>query len=188
MHLFITLLYIASLFFSFGVAKDHDVAVGDNAALTFSPSSLSGVENGDTITFHFLSGNHTLTQSTFDQPCKAKSTNIANREGGVDSGYQDVQNAGGGDRLHYTITVNDASTPLWFFCGQTGHCPRGMVFAVNPTDDKPFSEFQVSAHVPRWHRHSSPCVEHCQADYSGLRRGAGLRAVDDAECHDRRRR
>ncbi|KAL1760193.1 hypothetical protein FB107DRAFT_287042 [Schizophyllum commune] len=138
MQFFITLLYITALFFSCALAKDFDVAVGENAALNFNPSSLTGVQNGDTITFHFLSGNHTLTQSTFDEPCKAK-------EGGVDSGYQDVQNAGGGDRLHYTITVNNASTPLWFFCGQTGHCPRGMVFAVNPTADKTFADFQGTA-------------------------------------------
>ncbi|KAL1686162.1 hypothetical protein GGG16DRAFT_128910 [Schizophyllum commune] len=138
MQFFIALLYITALFFSCALAKDFDVAVGENAALNFNPSSLTGVQNGDTITFHFLSGNHTLTQSTFDEPCKAK-------EGGVDSGYQDVQNAGGGDRLHYTITVNNASTPLWFFCGQTGHCPRGMVFAVNPTADKTFADFQGTA-------------------------------------------
>ncbi|KAL1727157.1 hypothetical protein EV714DRAFT_286719 [Schizophyllum commune] len=138
MQFFIALLYITALFFSCVLAKDFDVAVGENAALNFNPSSLTGVQNGDTITFHFLSGNHTLTQSTFDEPCKAK-------EGGVDSGFQDVQNAGGGDRLHYTITVNNASTPLWFFCGQTGHCPRGMVFAVNPTADKTFADFQGTA-------------------------------------------
>ncbi|KAI5836245.1 hypothetical protein K523DRAFT_392496 [Schizophyllum commune Tattone D] len=138
MQFFIALLCITALFFSCALAKDFDVAVGENAALNFNPSSLTGVQNGDTITFHFLSGNHTLTQSTFDEPCKAK-------EGGVDSGYQDVQNAGGGDRLHYTITVNNASTPLWFFCGQTGHCPRGMVFAVNPTADKTFADFQGTA-------------------------------------------
>ena len=133
MQFFIALLYITALSFSCALAKDHDVAVGQNAALTFNPSSLTGVQNGDTITFHLcvawlytvyiqtdrhcsLSGNHTLTQSTFDEPCKAKCvppidhatvirTDHANREGGVDSGYQDVQNAGGGDRLHYTITV-----------------------------------------------------------------------------------
>ncbi|TRM63865.1 hypothetical protein BD626DRAFT_547677 [Schizophyllum amplum] len=138
MHFFIVLLYITASFFSYTLAKDHDVAVGDNAALSFNPSSLTDVENGDTVTFHFISGNHTLTQSTFDEPCKYK-------EGGVDSGYQDVQNVGGGSRLHYTITVNDASTPLWFFCAQTAHCTRGMVFAVNPTTDKPFSEFQATA-------------------------------------------
>ncbi|KAL1719047.1 hypothetical protein EV715DRAFT_199882 [Schizophyllum commune] len=138
MQFFLVLLYITAFFFSCALAKDFDVAVGENAALNFNPSSLTGVQNGDTITFHFLSGNHTLTQSTFDEPCKAK-------EGGVDSGYQDVQNAGGGDRLHYTITVNNASTPLWFFCGQTGHCPRGMVFAVNPTADKTFADFQGTA-------------------------------------------
>ncbi|KAL1742336.1 hypothetical protein HDZ31DRAFT_66064 [Schizophyllum fasciatum] len=69
MQLIITLLYMASVPFSFVLAKNHDGAVGDNAALTFSLSSLSGAENEDAITFPFLSGNHTLMQGVFDQPC-----------------------------------------------------------------------------------------------------------------------
>ena len=52
MQFFIALLYITALFFSCALAKDFDVAVGENAALNFNPSSLTGVQNGDTITFH----------------------------------------------------------------------------------------------------------------------------------------
>ena len=52
MQFFIALLYITALFFSCALAKDFDIAVGENAALNFNPSSLTGVQNGDTITFH----------------------------------------------------------------------------------------------------------------------------------------
>ena len=48
----------------------------------------------------------------------------------------------------WNVTVND-TTPLWFYCRQhapdgSSHCGSGMVFAVNPTADKTFADFQVS--------------------------------------------
>ncbi len=60
-------------------AATHTVVVGGKAGLVFTPDSLSAAI-GDSVLFVFHSQNHTLTQSTFDQPCKKM-------EAGIDSGF-----------------------------------------------------------------------------------------------------
>lgn len=35
----------------------------------------------------------------------------------------------------FTITVNGTG-PEWFYCSQAKHCEMGMVFAINPTEQK----------------------------------------------------
>ncbi|KAL5533264.1 hypothetical protein ACEPAF_5040 [Sanghuangporus sanghuang] len=110
------------------------VQVGANNGLTYEPSSVNASE-GDTIAFQFLAKNHTVTQSTFANPCTAS---------GVDSGFFPVT-ANATEVPQWSFTVNNASAPLWFFCAQTGHCENGMVFAVNPTAEKTFEAFQATA-------------------------------------------
>ena len=80
-----------------------------------------------------------MTQSTFAAPCVRSPT-------GIDSGFQPV-NATDTALPVWTFQVTD-TTPLWFFCAQTVpavHCTAGMVFAVNPTADKTFEQFQAAA-------------------------------------------
>ena len=60
-------------------AHTHTVIVGGEAGLKFIPESLSA-SVGDTVEFVFMSQNHTVTQSTFDAPCKKM-------DGGLDSGF-----------------------------------------------------------------------------------------------------
>ncbi|KAL5529354.1 hypothetical protein ACEPAG_5339 [Sanghuangporus baumii] len=110
------------------------VQVGANGGLTYEPSSVNASQ-GDTIAFQFLAKNHTVTQSTFANPCTAS---------GVDSGFFPVT-ANATEVPQWSFTVNNASAPLWFFCAQTGHCARGMVFAVNPTAERTFEAFQAAA-------------------------------------------
>ncbi len=81
-----------------------------------SPFRLTGVANGDVVQFQFLDKNHTVTQSTFAAPC----SNITDATGtvtGVDSGFQFVDPAATSFPV-WQITVNNASTPLWFYCRQ----------------------------------------------------------------------
>lgn len=61
-------------------AATHQVTVGGNAGLIYQPSEIKAAV-GDMVVFTFLSANHTVTQSTFEQPCVAMS-------GGMDSGFQ----------------------------------------------------------------------------------------------------
>jgi len=117
-----------------------NVTVGFNDTLVFNPTNLTGVANNDIVNFQFVTKNHSVTQSTFAAPCTAA---------GVSSGFQDVSNPAGPTFPTWSITVENASAPLWFFCAQTTtnstHCQAGMVFAINPTAAKNFTAFQQAA-------------------------------------------
>ncbi|KAL0577881.1 hypothetical protein V5O48_004117 [Marasmius crinis-equi] len=120
------------------LAATQTVTVGDNNALAFSPSSLTAAM-GDTIEFQFKSKNHSVSQSTFTDPCQFKS-------GGVDSGFQ-VTPPNATEFASWSFQVN-TTEPLWFFCAQTApavHCKAGMVFALNATPDKSFDAFKNAA-------------------------------------------
>jgi len=123
------------------MGKVIDVKVGENDTLTYNPSNVTA-EVGDTIAFEFVAKNHTITQSTFATPCS--NFTFANGSTGVDSGFQFVA-ANTTSFPVFSFTVMNTSTPLWFYCRQTGHCEKGMVFAVNPTAEKSFAAFQAAA-------------------------------------------
>lgn len=61
-------------------ATTHQVTVGGAQGLIYSPSEVKAAI-GDMVVFTFMAANHTVTQSTFDQPCVAMA-------GGMDSGFQ----------------------------------------------------------------------------------------------------
>ncbi|KAJ7600941.1 Cupredoxin [Mycena floridula] len=120
---------------SSALASTFNILVGENNGTAFNPSSISA-QVGDIVAFTFVNKNHTVTQSTFAAPC-------VKMAGGTDSGFLQP-NPVAGTLPQFSITVNVA-TPLWFYCAQTGHCTKGMVFAINPTADKSFATFQASA-------------------------------------------
>lgn len=118
-----------------------NVSVGEGGGLTYTPNVVNA-SDGDIINFLFLAKNHTVTQSTFTDPC----TQMTTPSLGVNSGFMPVA-ANATVVPQFSITVNNASSPLWFFCEQTGHCEQGMVFAVNPTANKTFEAFQAAANA-----------------------------------------
>ncbi|KXN80990.1 hypothetical protein AN958_06502 [Leucoagaricus sp. SymC.cos] len=121
-------------------AADISIAVGANNALVFDPTSVTA-QVGDVLHFEFQSKNHSVTQSSFANPC----TRLPN---GIDSGFMFVDPAATAHPI-WSFQVNDTSAPLWFYCAQqtpVPHCSQGgMVFAVNPTADKSFDAFQANA-------------------------------------------
>jgi len=123
-------------------AADHLVKVGANGGLVFDPTDITAAQ-GDTISFQFQGKNHSVTQSTFAAPCTRQTTPTL----GVDSGFMFVA-ANATTLPQWSITVSNASAPLWFFCAQTTplvHCQQGMVFAVNAPPAKTFAQFQNAA-------------------------------------------
>ncbi|GJJ12578.1 hypothetical protein Clacol_006821 [Clathrus columnatus] len=87
---------------------DHIVIVGFNDTLTFQPPQVIANVN-DTVTFFFINKNHTVTQSTFDDPCNP----IPN---GMDSGFNQVVPAGSTEFPSVTVGITDASQPIWIHC------------------------------------------------------------------------
>ncbi|KAK0193223.1 Cupredoxin, partial [Armillaria mellea] len=106
--------------------------------LAYNPEYVTA-SAGDTINFIFNPKNHTVTQSSFNAPC-------AHHASGVDSGFTPV-NADQADLPTFQLLVNDTN-PVWVYCRQTGHCGKGMVFAVNPGAEgssNSFSAFKALA-------------------------------------------
>jgi len=130
----------ATLFFvvlSCRAQTTWNVDVGLNDTLTFNPSSLSGVSDGDIVLFQFVSKNlDSVVQSTFDAPCTSAGFGFAPTPNQTDA---------------WSIQVLNASAPLWFFCSELTvnstltHCMDGMVFAINPTVEQSFEAFQQAA-------------------------------------------
>ncbi|KIK01354.1 hypothetical protein K443DRAFT_678487 [Laccaria amethystina LaAM-08-1] len=121
-----------------------------------SPSSPGGVfqytpnnfnaTNGTTITFRFSGapGNHTVTQSTFSDPCDP-------RPGGFDSGWVFIPASPALSATpEWNLTITDDSKPIWFFCKQilpSSHCSSGMIGAINAPakGNNTFAAFQANA-------------------------------------------
>ncbi|KAI0852106.1 Cupredoxin [Daldinia vernicosa] len=119
-----------------GAVATHTVQVGGSAGLVFVPDQVKA-NVGDMVIFEFMSNNHTATQSTFAEPCKAM-------EGGMDSGFQPNPNntVSPPPKVAMQVMTTD---PLWFYCKQQGHCGKGMTFSINPTAEKSQAIFQAAA-------------------------------------------
>ncbi|UNI19259.1 hypothetical protein JDV02_005455 [Purpureocillium takamizusanense] len=108
-----------------GDAASWDVTVGKGGKLKFDPETVAA-RTGDTITYHFFSKNHTVTQSSFDKPCQLLD------KGGFFSGFTPTASDSVEAPTTFTITINDTK-PVWVYCSQTtgNHCQSGMVHAIN---------------------------------------------------------
>ncbi|KAL9010172.1 MAG: hypothetical protein Q9173_004872 [Seirophora scorigena] len=112
-----------------GQVMMHVVKVSNKAgSLTFEPNNLQAAA-GSMVQFQFYPKNHSIVQSTFDQPCEPIQNHNASASGFF-SGFMPVQ-AGDAMRPLYTIMVND-TRPIWYYCSQAKHCQGGMVGVINP--------------------------------------------------------
>ncbi|KAH8900876.1 Cupredoxin [Thozetella sp. PMI_491] len=124
-----TTIALAALATLASAQKTTVVTVGMNGTITFTPNNIK-VPVGEAVQFQFTAGNHTVTQSTFDQPCSPINAHNANVTG-FHSGFQPAAaSAAMGMVPTYTITVNN-TTPIWIYCGQAKHCQGGMVMVIN---------------------------------------------------------
>ncbi|KAK0721625.1 hypothetical protein B0T26DRAFT_673425 [Lasiosphaeria miniovina] len=127
---------------------NHQVTVGKDAKLVFDPPTLSAAP-GDTVTYSFFAKNHSVTQSSFAQPCQPLAG------GGFFSAFTpNPATDGSASPTTFTITINDTK-PIWAYCGQTNgdHCQKGMVHAINaPTSGtntfQAFSDLALKASTP----------------------------------------
>jgi plastocyanin len=120
---------------------EHRVIVGGASGLVFDPPHIAALPR-DTIVFEFRQKNHTVTQSSFADPCRKLSTNGLV---GFDSGFIPVAESATEFPV-WSMVVNDTA-PIWAYCRQpapTSHCGAGMVFAINPDEqgERNFAAFQ----------------------------------------------
>ncbi|KAF4622176.1 hypothetical protein D9613_009644 [Agrocybe pediades] len=108
----------------------------------FNPNVIRG-RTGDIISFQFtgVPGNHSVTQSSFDDPCNPL-------PGGFDSGNVFINSTEATTPI-FNLTITDDTKPIYFFCKQlnpTPHCGQGMVGAINPlASENDFDQFQSVA-------------------------------------------
>ncbi|KAG8743889.1 hypothetical protein FRC10_011179 [Ceratobasidium sp. 414] len=124
-------------------AANITIAVGGNGALTYTPSNITAAV-GDFVEFEFRDKNHTVTQSTFADPC-TPFKNATTGEAGLSSGFQAVA-AGATQFPVWTIQIAE-TTPIWMFCLQGKHCANGMVFSINANEssDKSYAAYKARA-------------------------------------------
>jgi len=106
----------------------HPVIVGADGKLIYKDNTVIA-KIGDIIRFDFNSTNHTVTQSSFQEPCKP----LAN---GFNTGFNQFNNQSKTGIIFRDFEVK-VSTPLWFYCAQVNHCTKGMVLGVNPGNKFP---------------------------------------------------
>ncbi|KAF2261751.1 hypothetical protein CC78DRAFT_427132, partial [Lojkania enalia] len=120
-----------------GTVNTHIVQVGGpaDAPLTFQPDFVMAAK-GDLVQFQFNMKNHSIVQSTFDQPCVPITNVMPNKTDAFFSGFMPTNRTFGqtskAGLLTYTIRVTDDTKPIWFYCSQGMHCQSGMVGAINP--------------------------------------------------------
>jgi len=113
--------------------------------LQFTPSTITAA-NGTVVTFNFSGtpGNHSVTQSSFNDPCQPLA-------GGFDSGWIFINGSGAATTPTWNLTITNDQKPIWFYCKQIkppAHCLSGMVGAINaPTaaTANNFGKFQSAA-------------------------------------------
>jgi len=98
-----------------------------NKSLVFTPNDIKAAP-GDILQFQFSQINHTVTQSSFNEPCLPIQQSDPGAAG-IHSGFIAVT---GNDTTVQTfdVPVNDTK-PMFIYCAQGPHCQLGMVMAVN---------------------------------------------------------
>jgi len=129
------------------LATNITVVVGADqtgaAALVFNPQVITA-NVGDFINFEFHGGNHTVTQSSFTNPC-TQQFNTVTQQDGFSSPFMPFD-ATTGQIGVFTLEVTQTTSPIWFFCARKPHCHGGMYGAINPptTGAKTFAAFAAS--------------------------------------------
>ncbi|KIK59644.1 hypothetical protein GYMLUDRAFT_44079 [Collybiopsis luxurians FD-317 M1] len=103
-----------------------NIDVAFNNTFVFHPKNISAPV-GTLVTFWFPGGPnsipHSVTQSSFEQPCTYLTANSTTGTGpGFDSGLT--------NSVQFTINVTDDQR-IWFHCKQVLHCGMGMVGSIN---------------------------------------------------------
>lgn len=93
---------------------------------TFVPNTVTAAV-GDIIQFQFSNGNHTVTQSTDNNPCQPLQLNDPTAIHSGHIPFVDGQTTVG----TFNMPITKADT-LFLYCATGPHCQNGQVMVVNP--------------------------------------------------------
>ncbi|KAF9500642.1 hypothetical protein BDN71DRAFT_1381513 [Pleurotus eryngii] len=147
---------------------EHKITVNANGEFTFTPSNIQA-SVGDKVIFEFRPKNHTVTQSSFSNPCQRL----------VDvTGVQGFRS----EFVPLCITLRSIyyqTTPIWGYCGQGNHCGSGMVFSINAVEPSPnnFAAFQQLARRINGTEASGAASGNGTSTGSGSESGSGNGAI-----------
>ncbi|EXJ66270.1 uncharacterized protein A1O5_10422 [Cladophialophora psammophila CBS 110553] len=112
------------------------VSVSDaNGSLKYFPNKITAPV-GSVVQFQFHPKNHTVTESSFAEPCKPIAANLTSSiRPGQKSGFVPLTGSEPFTPV-YNLLVNDTK-PIWIYCGQTNHCQKGMAMVINQNDSSP---------------------------------------------------
>ncbi|KAF5353536.1 hypothetical protein D9756_007831 [Leucocoprinus leucothites] len=133
-------LFVLQQLTSFVIAQTiQNVTVGVEGSF-FSPQTVSAAER-DIVNFVFGGDIHSITQSTFENPCTPL-------PGGFSSNLSGRGRDFSGPTVIFSLTVTNASAPIWYFCSSTrpvSHCNNKMVGVINPPSQAAFMSFANAA-------------------------------------------
>ncbi|CAH1755841.1 18495_t:CDS:2 [Entrophospora sp. SA101] len=144
--IFLIVALIASLAISCIAAANLEIKVGSTSATPniFEPST-GNVMTGDTVTFTWVAGKHSVFRSDAAKSCvKSASLNALDSAGAFTAPKT------------FVYTVTETTGKIWFFCGVGDHCANGMygtltVGAANTTAAPPESPksaaFKVNSNI-----------------------------------------
>jgi len=106
----------------------HTVAVGRAGQLRFDPENVVA-EIGDIVEFHYLPRNHSVAQSSFENPCMPQDASS------FFSGFNFAVSEGQSKDV-FQIEIKDHK-PIWYYCSQPNglHCKNGMTGVINQNFD-----------------------------------------------------
>ena len=110
---------------SSALAATHNVNVGGNKQLIFTPTTINAAA-GDTVQFTFLDQNHTATAGSPTNGCQPASPLLFN------SGFVPVNANATGAKPTFSVAIKNTN-PITVYCAQAIHCQSGMVMVINPT-------------------------------------------------------
>ncbi|PMD49539.1 uncharacterized protein K444DRAFT_648821 [Hyaloscypha bicolor E] len=112
-----------------------------NKSLVFVPADVKA-NPGDILQFQFSQINHTVTQSTFAEPCQPIQASDPTAAG-IHSGFVPVT-AGASTVTTFDVPVNDTKS-IFIYCAQGPHCQLGMVMAVNANGNETLAAYKSAA-------------------------------------------
>ena len=123
------------------------VSVSDaNGSLKYYPDNIQAAP-GSVVQFQFHPKNHTITESSFAEPCKPMAANLtSDTRPGLKSGFVPVTGTETTTPV-YNVLINDTK-PIWLYCGQGPHCQKGMSMVINQnmsSSDKTIEAYKAAA-------------------------------------------